>query len=194
MEFKLCTKEEVRSFFREKRQDIPESEKIRADMSITEKVLMLDDYKRAKVVLAYYPIKNEVNILPVVEDALSKGKNVAFPISDVNTHTLTFRFVSSVEDMKKGAYSIPEPSEESGLFEYSDCAICIVPGLVFDRSGNRLGYGKGFYDRFLSSFDGVSLGVCRSDFLVNGIPADENDRRVDIIISDTEEVFVYERK
>ena len=60
------------------------------------------------------------------------------------------------------------------------------------REGNRLGYGKGFYDRFLADFDGVTIGLCYSEFLLEEIPTGENDRRVDIVVSDTEEVYIHE--
>lgn len=186
----IQAKKEKRSFYRKKRKDISKAQKETVDKVLFEKIISLKEFRKSRVILAYYPINDEINTIPIIEHALNQGKRVALPISSTVDHTLTFRFISSLEELKSGAYSIPEPPEDAEMFNNETKALCIVPGLLFDRMGNRLGYGKGFYDRFLSSFNGITVGLCYSDFLLDKLPTDENDRTVDIIVSDTEEVYL----
>ena len=194
MEELVKLKKDIRKFYRQKRKDIPADEKEISDREIFDKLINLEEFINADIILAYYPINEEINVIAIVEYALQNGKRVAFPISSKDDHTLTFRFVSRIDELVEGAYSIPEPPLNAELFENADNTLCIVPGLVFDRNGNRLGYGKGFYDRFLLSFNGISVGLCYSDFLLDMLPTEGTDRKVDIVISNKEEVFVCERE
>ncbi len=184
----------ARAAFKEKRRMLDALERERLDRELCHRIISSEKYKTATTVLAYYPIKNEPDILPVVRDALRQGKRVAFPVSDRNTFSLSFHTVSSLDEMSDGAYSIPEPSQASaplGDKDWED-AICIVPALAYDRQGYRIGYGKGFYDRFLSQFSGVSVGIAYDGTLCDILPRESTDRRVDIIITEKEEIIVSE--
>lgn len=186
----IQAKKEKRSFYRKKRKDIARAQKEILDKILFEKIISLKEFCEANIILAYYPINDEINTVPIIEYALREGKRVALPISSTVDYTLTFRLISSLDELKNGAYSIPEPTEDAEIFNNETKALCIVPGLSFDRSGNRLGYGKGFYDRFLSEFNGTTVGLCYSEFLLDKLPTDKNDRTVDIVVSDTEEVYL----
>ena len=186
----IQAKKEKRSFYRKKRKDIARAQKEILDKILFEKIISLKEFCEANIILAYYPINDEINTVPIIEYALREGKHVALPISSTIDYTLTFRLISSLDELKNGAYSIPEPTEDAEIFNNETKALCIVPGLSFDRSGNRLGYGKGFYDRFLSEFNGTTVGLCYSEFLLDKLPTDKNDRTVDIVVSDTEEVYL----
>ena len=186
----IQAKKEKRSFYRKKRKDIARAQKEILDKILFEKIISLKEFCEANIILAYYPINDEINTVPIIEYALREGKRVALPISSTVDYTLTFRLISSLDELKNGAYSIPEPTEDAEIFNNETKALCIVPGLSFDRSGNRLGYGKGFYDRFLSEFNGTTVGLCYSEFLLDKLPTDKNDRTVEIVVSDTEEVYL----
>ena len=96
--------------------------------------------------------------------------------------------------MIKGAYGIPEPSDKMEVVtDFSEC-ICIVPGLVFDLSGHRLGYGKGYYDRFLKDFTGYSVGLVYSEFILDKLPCEPTDRAVDLMITERGIILPNERK
>ena len=174
------------------RKNINEAEREKKDEILFNKVTALEAYKHSDILLTYYPVKGEVNILPIVFDALKKGKRVAFPISNTDKCTLSFRYVNSLDELVIGAYSIPEPAMNALPFENKENTLCIVPALAFDSTGARIGYGKGYYDRFLSSFEGICLGVCYSEFLLDNIPIELTDRLVDIVITDKEEFFINE--
>jgi 5-formyltetrahydrofolate cyclo-ligase len=126
-----------------------------------------------------------------MEKALKLKKSIAFPISLTDSLTLDFRTVSSLDELESGAYGIKEPREDSPKAILSERTLCVVPALAFDKQGFRLGYGKGYYDRFLKNFQGVSIGLCKDDFLADSLPTDKNDIPVDILITDT---GAFERK
>ena len=170
------------------------SEDVRRESSdrICAALLSLPQYHSSGTVLLYAPIRSEVDLMPLARIALSEGKSVAFPISHVDSTTLTFHRITSAEDLVTGAYGIREPSASLPLVtDFSD-SLCLVPALALDRFGYRLGYGKGFYDRHLAHFDGVSVGVCFGDCLIDRLPHDAHDRRVDLILTEGGVVFPHE--
>ncbi len=187
----LSLKKEARAFFRSKRAGLSEKERHSLDASLCQRIICTEAYADSDVVLLYYPIKNEPDLLAVARHALSKGKRVAFPVSDTESFTLGFYFIRDLSELVPGAYSIPEPSKDAERFcvGEGERALCIVPALSYDRNGFRIGYGRGFYDRFLAEFDGVSLGAAYSDFLVDSLPGENTDVSVDVIITEKEEIF-----
>ena len=186
----LQLKKETRKIFSEKRKSILAEEKHKLDKALFDKTIALEAYQNADVILAYYPVKNEPDILPIVEHALSVGKRVAFPISIPDGVVLEFAFVSELSKLVVGTYSIPEPATNAEKYLNCKNTLCIVPGLAFDRIGKRIGYGKGYYDRFLDGFWGRSLGLCYSDFLTDKLPVEKTDISLDIILTDKEEIFI----
>ena len=100
----LLLKKQMRKVFADKRKSMNSTDRESADKLLFEKTVALDAYKNAKILLAYYPVKGEPNILPVVEHALKSGKRVAFPISEPQGIVLTFAFVKGLEDLAEGTY------------------------------------------------------------------------------------------
>ena len=183
-------KKEIRRRFIDMRNRLSVDEKELADKLIFEKIVSKKAYIDAQYLLVYYPVKNEPNVLLIAENALKEGKKVAFPISNTNEFTLTFGVIDSLDQLLCGAYSIPEPPIDALKYVDNDNTLCIVPGLAFDRNGKRIGYGKGYYDRFLKDFRGISVGLCYSQFLIDSLPVDDYDISVDMVISDKEEIFI----
>ena len=173
----------LRTHYSKIRKELGGQERDRQSSSLVRTASSLPEFKNCKMLLCYYPIGNEPSILPLAKLAIDMGKTLAFPISDTQTHTLSFRVVTSLDQLKLGAYNICEPTDD--LPEISDTseAICIVPALAFDLNGYRLGYGKGFYDRFLSNFCGISIGLTYTQSLTQILPHDATDLPVDIIIT-----------
>jgi len=146
---------------------------------------VLDEFISADTVLIFSPTRNEPDLIPVAIEAWSRGKLVAFPISQTGDCTLDFRIVSSMNELQAGAYGIYEPRNTATKATFTERTLCIVPALAVDKNGFRLGYGKGYYDRFLSSFKGVSVCALLSDFSCELLPHDEKDVPVDITIFET---------
>ncbi len=180
-------KDEMRSVFRAKRAEIDASEKEKRDRAVCRAVTSLASYRYAKYILTYAPTDEEIDVTPVALDALAQGKAVAFPKCRPETHTMDYRFVTSLDELSPDSYGLPEPPESAPLFDPETMAaeaLCLVPGLVYDRKGFRLGYGKGFYDRYLSSFGGNAVGIVYSDFIVPEVPRGRFDVTIKILLTE----------
>lgn len=189
-------KKTCRAELRRRRALLADGEREMLDNMLCKRILELREYRDARTVLAYYPVKNEPSLLAVVSRAIEDGKKVAFPVSNRENFTLRFGIVDSLCELVEGEYSIPEPPESAREPNEAElaAAICIVPALGYDRDGFRIGYGRGYYDRFLSCFGGVSVGAVYADFLLDVLPRESTDRAVDIIVSESEEIFFNGRE
>lgn len=159
-----------------------------AEEKIGRYISQLVSYRHAGLLLFYMPIKSETDVLPLIVEALRRGRSVALPRCERTPGEMTFRYVSSLDELSPGAFGVREPSEDApevpaDLLKGPD-GFLIVPGLAFDKSGCRLGYGKGYYDRFLSRFGGFSAGVCFSELLYDELPHGRFDRRVNAVITE----------
>lgn len=181
---KQTDKKEVRAHFLELRRSFSDIECSRLDEALFKNAVAAPQFASADTILCYYPVRKEPNILPIAEYALKLKKKVAFPISHKAERHLSFHIISELSELSVGAYNIPEPS--ASLPEITDFSntLCLVPALAFDKNGRRLGYGGGYYDRFLSVFNGVSMGLSYSNFYVDDLPTETHDATVDIIITE----------
>ena len=155
-----------------------------ASALIEEAFLSSDIYKTSDTVLLYYAVGSEISTIRIFQNAISDGKRVAFPFCTEKDGVMEFYLVDGEEDLENGKYNIKAPRKDCDkLTAFSD-AVCVVPGLSFDKKGYRLGYGKGYYDRFLSEFSGISVGLCYEALLSESLPFDCFDKRVDYLITD----------
>ena len=176
------------------RSEITADQRQEFDPILFSQAVSTEAFISADTVLCYYSVKGEPNVLPIAEYALKVGKKVAFPVSHVEDRRLTFHTVSSVSELNIGAYGIPEPSTDAPTPTDLKNSVCIVPALAFDQNGRRLGYGGGYYDRFLAGFEGVSIGLAYSCFIERSLPTDQYDATMDIIITEKGAVFLSEKK
>lgn len=151
--------------------------------------MSLVSYRFAETVLLYAKVNSEIDVSAIAEAALAAGKRVAYPRCIPDTSKMEFHYISSLDELSPGAMNIPEPSVSAPLFDPKsvdgkDKCLCIVPALGFDKRGYRIGYGKGFYDRYLSRFDCNRAGVIYSDLLVEELPHGRFDLKVDFIVSE----------
>ena len=165
---------------------VPSEERARRDAAICRAALELVSFRHANVVLLYAPIGAEIDVMPIAEAALARGKQVAFPRCNVAERTMQFHIVSDPAALSPGAYGIREPDPQAPVFAAApgENAVCFVPGLVYDKSGYRLGYGGGYYDRFLAAFPGGKVGVIYSDFILPVLPRGYFDARMDILLTE----------
>ncbi len=180
-------KDRLRQQYKALRADIPAEERARRDAAICQSALALVSFRYADVVLLYAPMEEEIDVLPIAEAALQKGKKVAFPRCDPENKSMEYHFIQSLEDLSISTYGIREPAAHLPIYDqsaYSHGAVCFIPGLVYDRRGYRLGYGKGFYDRYLSAFHGCRIGVVYSDYIIPEVPKGRFDIRCDILLTE----------
>ena len=187
-------KQRLRAYFKQKRLDLSLESKELLDSAICANIVELEAIKKAKTILMFYPVKLEPDIIPIINNLRISGKKTAFPISNSDDCTLSFKYVNDISDMVTGTYNIPEPSKEAPVVrDFSNC-VCLVPALAFDKYGYRIGYGKGYYDRFLKNFAGISIGIIYSEFITDYLPSEETDLAVDIMITERGAVIPYEAK
>ena len=152
-----------RKFYKELRDNLSQEQVAAKSQVICRRVLESDEYKKAETIFAYYPLGNEVNCLPIIEQALKEEKQVVLPRTGCDCR-MDFYEIHSLDDVEAGQFHVMEPKTECKQFlpqrekeESFDNRTCnrmlvLVPGLVFDRYGNRYGYGKGYYDRYFARF------------------------------------------
>lgn len=180
------SKKELRKKYAEIRMSLSRDEISSASTDALGHLIALPEFKKAKEIILYYPVKNEADPTAIVQVCHNFGKKTAFPKSNKQDFSLDFFCVNSKDDLSVGTYGIPEPSDFLERLVPSENTLCIVPALLCSRDGYRLGYGKGFYDRFLSVFRGKSVGFIFDRFLTDSLPADRYDQRVDIIVTEKE--------
>ncbi|MFQ5492900.1 MAG: 5-formyltetrahydrofolate cyclo-ligase [Candidatus Dojkabacteria bacterium] len=175
-------KNKVRSELRKIRRQITDKDKKSA--TITRNFLESMFYKEADGVLLYWSTDIEVSTTELLKKSLADGKKVFLPYIDKGE----MGCVTSMEDIETGHLGIGEPKKPCTAAQYGEVDVVILPGVGFDRSGNRLGQGVGWYDNFLKKLprDVIRIGFAFSDQLLDEIPADEHDESVDFIITDKE--------
>ena len=186
-------KNELRPAFLAKRASLDEKYRQDAEHQAIQNLISTEEFSSADKLLLYYPIRSEADPLPLIEIARGLGKRVAFPICNKDDLTMRFFEISSREDFSLGAYNIPEPKEDLGELICDERTLCIVPALLYSKDGHRLGWGKGYYDRFLADFDGISVGFTYDGFVADELPHDEHDQRLYMIITE-KGVYRCERK
>ncbi len=143
-----------------------------------------DFYKNADIVFCYCSVSSEVSTDRIIIRSLEDKKRVALPKCIDSDGNMIFYYISSLSDLSVGMYGITEPTTDLVADASDNKALCLVPGLAFSLEGYRLGYGKGYYDRFLQNFGGVSIGLCFGECLVKTLPSDVFDRKVNYIITE----------
>lgn len=174
-----AAKRALRAQLRTERAAMPPEERARCDAAIAEQVVASPAFARAPVVFSYLSFGAEVQTRAIIHAAWDAGKVVALP-RVVGPCQLTWYRVDSLEGLVPSAYGMEEPAPDPSraidpvhpeLASSNTRALALVPGLAFDREGYRLGYGGGFYDAFLRTFPGVSLGLCHAALLYPSLAA-----------------------
>ena len=179
-------KDDIREEYKEKRRNMSPDEKFRRDSAICKAAEGLVSFRYAEYVLLYAAAPDEIDIYEIARAAFEKGKKVCFPRCDKKTHTMKYHIVNSLDELSPDSYDLLEPAEDAPVYDPQSPggAVCFVPGLVYDRAGYRLGYGKGFYDRYLSGFSGCTIGVVYSDYILKEVPRGRFDVTVDILLTE----------
>jgi len=141
-------------------------------------ITRMPHYQAAHIIHCYLPIGSEVDTTPLITHALSHQKRIIVPVVQQDTSDLAHTWLTSLEaeDLHAGVYGIPQPSLIQPLTLSPDtCDLIIVPLLGFDSAGYRLGYGKGYYDRFLTVMTAPAVGIAFAAQQVAAIPREPHD-------------------
>lgn len=175
---------EMRQHSKMVRRNMTKETKRRKDSLIIQKLISLESYQRSNLVLTYVSTPIEVNTHELIRHSLALGKKVAVPRCKSKTREMDFCLIRSFDDLEPGTFNVLEPKKHCRIVKNFGRAFCIIPGLVFDMQGYRLGYGKGYYDRFLSNFKGSRVGVCYACCLTTTLPHGKYDRPINLLVTD----------
>ena len=170
---------------KERRAMLPDL-KAEYDKKICENIINSVSYKYYDTLLLYAALYDEPDLSYLATRALSDGKRVAYPRCIKGSREMTFHFVSDPSELIPGAYGINEPGEDLPVFdtEAPSCSVCFIPAVAADRNGYRIGYGGGYYDRFLSGFHGTAAAVTFSEFLLDNVPHGKYDLQADFTVTE----------
>ncbi len=190
-------KNKLRTLCKKMRLEMDAGVRHESDSCISQRILDSLVFEWAENVLMYCPSKGEAGLLGVAEKALETGKRVYFPVS-LDDGIMEFRRVMSTKDLTEGRYGIPEPSKDAELYVYdqNSTSLCFVPSLCVDKRGYRVGYGKGYYDRFLKECkETVFCAVQYDEMLFGEVPFDKrHDKKVDMIITQKGEYIIGQKE
>ena len=179
-------KTELRQKYRSLRQSMPPEIKEQKDEAIAAQVRRLWQYQRNSILLIYVSTSIEVDTFRISRQAIADGKRVAVPRCIPDTRNMEFYYIRSTDELKPGMFGVLEPDPiAENLYSESDGGLCIVPAFSYDWRGYRLGYGKGYYDRFLSRFEGNMVGICYSECVQRSLPHGRFDRPVELLVTES---------
>jgi len=155
-----------------------------ASIAAQERLIGLPFFSRAKCIALYSPVKNEIGTELLFNKARYFGKKVVYPA--VSGNDLIFIEVSDLDTLIPGPFGILEPDLKNSSYVKAKADIIVVPGVAFDLNGQRIGFGKGYYDRYLWTLpaDHFFVGLCHDFQVLNSIPSDKSDVRMHSIVTD----------
>ncbi|WP_312114447.1 5-formyltetrahydrofolate cyclo-ligase [Brevibacillus reuszeri] len=184
---KKADKKQLRTHIMEARKAMPpEERKLRSEQACSH-LLACERVAGAKAIMAFHPFGAELDILPFVEQARGRGQEIWLPLTLLAERRLVPYVFSGPEMLKQGVYGIWEPDSERAVeADIAKLDVVLVPGVAFDRSGGRMGYGGGFYDRFLAGLKErpYLLGVGFSMQVVDHVPLEPHDIPLDAVVTE----------
>lgn len=177
------TKQELRQFIRAQKRQYTAAQLTALSEKICNRVLASAWWQEAGTLLLYYPLADEVDVRPMIKEAYESGRKILLPV--VKGEELELHLYEGESSLSEGAFGIMEPTGHLFPEElYPQIQLAIVPGMAFDRSGHRLGRGKGYYDRLLPKLVKTKfVGICFPFQLLEEVPADAHDVPVKEVIS-----------
>lgn len=180
----LETKKDIRKRVLKIRSAIPEEVQTEKSRIICESVIKHPYFQKSDVLFCYMNFRDEVHTDLLIQTAREQNKRVAVP--KVEGDLMEFFFITGPDDLEAGYFGIPEPDPSKCIrADHIGEALMIVPGTAFDVSCNRMGYGKGFYDRYLSGHSGYhTIGIGYAEQIIPDLPTEETDQKLDFVITD----------
>ena len=173
-------KKELRKKIREQKRSMTEEQIVAASQRLGELFLACDQYQNAKTIYGYLPYNQEVRTVPMLEQAMKEGKRVAVP--KCYGEEMRFIFMDDLSKVEKGYANIPEPVADEPVAD-DKTALVLMPGMAFTKDGKRMGYGGGFYDKFLAAEpDHPTVALCYDFQMVEDLPTEDYDIPVDCVL------------
>ncbi len=177
----------IRAEVLKKRDSLSPETRKKKDLLIREKILSLPEFQQAEVVFFFASFRSEVSTFKQIEDALALGKKVLLPSVDKQDRELRLYNIKELSEVSPGYMGIPEPNvSEDRERDINDAQLVVMPGAAFDLSGNRLGYGGGYYDKLLPHLRRKIplIALAYEEQLADSLPLEPHDIRVNVIVTD----------
>ena len=177
-------KRELRAKYRRIRERMDRTQKQEWDHMIFYRLIEAPFYKQAKTLFCFVSTAIEVDTIAILKQAFADQKTVAVPkCMDHNGH-MEFFIIHSLDDLRADMFGLlePDPTQCEKASDYSD-SLCILPAFAFDTEGFRIGFGKGYYDRFLQRFSGIKAGICYNNCMTNSLPHGKYDVPADFVVT-----------
>ncbi|MDM7267435.1 MAG: 5-formyltetrahydrofolate cyclo-ligase [Aquificaceae bacterium] len=178
---KLLTKKDLRKQYIEERERLPKEEREKLSSKIVSKILNLPSIKKAKNILLFCPHRGEPDITPLFSWVFKEGKTLVLP--KVEGEHLKLIRIKEDTNLSPGAFCILEPRDGEEV-KPEEIDFSLIPGVLFDKRGYRIGYGKGYYDRILAKLGGIKVGVCYQFQVLEELPRDSWDKPVDLVVTE----------
>ena len=180
------TKNQLRKEIKKKRKNLSKDEVREKSNAIKNRLFEMKLFRNAQTILFYVSYDTEVYTHDMIKESIAMGKHVVVPKSVTKNNTLILSKLKSWNDLEIGAYNILEPKKETiEQVNVESIDFIIVPGVVFDESGNRIGHGKGYYDRLLNDSQNIpNIGLAFELQIVKNIESEQHDEKIDVIITE----------
>lgn len=184
----MIDKKTIREEMLSKRKKLTEEEVRQCSETIIQRLVESSFYKECRNLCIYQAFRNEVSCDTIMPLALSDGKRVYTPVTDLSNKMIRFYRITERTNWQQGAYGITEPVITSDEQPLQEPALILMPGLAFDRNRHRLGYGGGYYDRYLAEHEGnITAALCYSfQITEDELPYEEHDILPDYIVTEQE--------
>lgn len=179
-------KKELRRRVRSQLAALTREELSQSDGALFARFLALPQVEEAKTIFAFWGIPGkEPDTAQLIRELLRRGKTVGLPRM-LPDHRMEVRRYDPDKPLVTVSFGISEPGEDCPLLEREEISLALVPAVCYDRRGYRLGFGGGYYDRWLEPFEGFRAGLCRGAVLQDRVPAEGHDAKVDMLLTETE--------
>jgi len=185
MKSSLPEKAKLRKFFLSRRASLGPELRKRLSRQIATHLKAYHPYRRARRLLLYAHFRDEVETAPLILEALKEGKEVFLPRTYIQEKKLRLFRLFAPEELRPGAYGIPEPPEENPEITPEELDLIVTPGVAFDLRGGRLGYGGGYYDRLFERAPDVRrVGLAFSCQVTEKLPLEDHDVRLHALVTE----------
>ena len=176
-------KKTLRSIMRRLEENLSERYMRSADEAIMRHLMALPEYRDAGTVFCFVGVRREINTLPLLEDALKSGKTLCVPLC-VEMGVMDTRRITSLDQLQPGKYGLLEPAADAPHMDVDDIDFAVIPCTTCNHSGQRLGKGGGYYDRFLSHYRGGTVMLCREKLIRDEIPVEPHDYPIPWVLTE----------
>ena len=154
-----------------------------SDNGLLLRMTSLYEFAASRNIMMYYSVKREPDTLRIAEAALSLGKVIAFPFC-YRGGIMQARIVNSLSELRPAILGIPAPPDDAPVIAPEELELVITPALTYDRSGHRLGYGGGYYDRYLHGIGAYTVGLARERLITDELPREPHDVAVKCVLTE----------